>query len=124
MLNQLGLLNPLSFAWEITPWSFVVDWLIPIGPVLSALTAPVGLNFISGSTATRMSRVYEGSFHAGVPEGTYTSDVPVPFTVIDEGYDRVIHTTWPFPTPYLNLDPLAGDHWLKAIALAIVNLKK
>jgi len=124
ILNQIGLLNPLSLAWEITPWSFVVDWLIPIGPLLNAYSAPVGLNFISGTTATKMSRVKSGEFHSGVPNGTYLKDIPTYFTVRDNGYDRITHTTWPHPMPYLNLNPLSGDRWLKALALAIVNLKR
>lgn len=32
----LGLSNPLSVAWELLPYSFVVDWFIPIGDYLSA----------------------------------------------------------------------------------------
>lgn len=32
--RQLGLLDPLSVAWELTPWSFVIDWFIPIGAYL------------------------------------------------------------------------------------------
>jgi hypothetical protein len=35
--RQLGLLDPLSVAWELLPWSFVVDWFIPIGAYLDAL---------------------------------------------------------------------------------------
>lgn len=31
-----GLLDPLSVMWELTPWSFVVDWFIPIGNFLEA----------------------------------------------------------------------------------------
>lgn len=33
--RQLGLQDPLSIAWELTPWSFVVDWFYPIGNYLS-----------------------------------------------------------------------------------------
>lgn len=124
MLNQLGLLNPLSFAWEITPWSFVVDWLIPIGPMLSAFTAPIGLDFISGTTATKMDRVWEGEFHCGLIGDTSLIDEPLSYTVTDAGYDRIVHSTWPFPAPYLNLNPLSGDRWLKALALAVVNLRR
>lgn len=124
IINQLGLLNPLSLAWEITPWSFIVDWFIPIGPLLNAYTAPVGLNFISGTTATKMKRSKSGEFHAGVPEGSYIEDIPTNFTILDEGYSRITHTTWPHPMPYLNLNPLSGDRWLKALALAIANLKR
>jgi hypothetical protein len=31
-----GLVDPLSIAWEVVPYSFVVDWFIPIGNYLSA----------------------------------------------------------------------------------------
>lgn len=36
VLAQLGLKNPLPVAWELTPWSFVADWFIPIGQYLEA----------------------------------------------------------------------------------------
>lgn len=35
--RQLGLLDPLSVAWELIPYSFVVDWFVPIGTYLSNL---------------------------------------------------------------------------------------
>lgn len=35
--RSLGLLDPLSVAWEVTPWSFVIDWFIPIGTYLESL---------------------------------------------------------------------------------------
>lgn len=31
-----GLTDPLSVAWELLPWSFVADWVIPVGAYLSA----------------------------------------------------------------------------------------
>jgi hypothetical protein len=43
--NQLGLTNPLSIAWEVVPFSFVVDWFMPIGNYLQSLTDFVGLSF-------------------------------------------------------------------------------
>jgi hypothetical protein len=42
--NELGLTNPLSVAWEVVPFSFVVDWFLPIGKYLQSLTDFVGLN--------------------------------------------------------------------------------
>lgn len=35
--RSLGLTNPAAIAWELTPYSFVVDWFLPIGSYLSAL---------------------------------------------------------------------------------------
>lgn len=48
LFNNLGLTNPLAIAWEVVPFSFVVDWFLPIGNFLSALTAPIGVTFLAG----------------------------------------------------------------------------
>lgn len=34
---KVGLTNPLSVAWELVPFSFVVDWFLPIGKFIDAL---------------------------------------------------------------------------------------
>ena len=47
--SQLGLVNPIEICWELLPYSFVVDWFLPIGPWLSALTGDVGFSFKGGS---------------------------------------------------------------------------
>lgn len=47
-LNQLGLANPIATAWELVPLSFVIDWFLPIGDFLTALTSPLGTEFVSG----------------------------------------------------------------------------
>jgi hypothetical protein len=46
--QQLGFTNPINLAWEILPYSFVIDWFLPIGPYLSAMTAWEGLKFLDG----------------------------------------------------------------------------
>lgn len=48
-LRSLGLTNPLLVAWELVPYSFVVDWFIPIGNALSCLDWATGLTWVSGS---------------------------------------------------------------------------
>jgi len=47
-LAQVGITNPLLIAWELAPWSFVVDWFIPIGNYISSLDAVSGLTFEKG----------------------------------------------------------------------------
>lgn len=47
-LHAFGLSNPLVVAWEIVPFSFVVDWFLPIGDAISALSAFNGLEFAGG----------------------------------------------------------------------------
>jgi len=47
-MAQMGFTNPLNLGWEIIPFSFVVDWFLPVGPYLSALSAWDGLSFVDG----------------------------------------------------------------------------
>jgi hypothetical protein len=51
--------NPLELAWELTPFSFVVDWGIGVGDYLSALDALKSVKSSIG-TVTRKAK-YEGT---------------------------------------------------------------
>lgn len=42
--RSLGLTNPLEIAWEVVPYSFVVDWFLPVGSYISAWGVIPGLN--------------------------------------------------------------------------------
>ncbi len=37
LMAVYGLNDPASLAWELLPWSFVVDWFVPVGSYLDAL---------------------------------------------------------------------------------------
>lgn len=122
-LNQLGLANPLATAWELVGWSFVIDWFVPIGPVLNALSAPAGLIFVNGSVSNRVSqRAPYTSRYNGVQQWTGQRSSATG-TVFHEGYTRQELTSWPFPGLWIDPDPFRGDRPLKALALAIINLR-
>lgn len=129
-LNQLGLLNPASLAWDLTPWSFVVDWFVPIGPVLSAMTAPAGLIYVAGSCSVRSSisgpyqNAYTGWRGSGPTGNVSTSTSNATGIAWRESYSRKTYSSWPRPSFYFSNDPFKGDRSLKALALAIVNLRK
>jgi hypothetical protein len=42
-LEQYGLLNPLTLAWEVIPFSFVVDWFADVGNVLRSYSDFAGM---------------------------------------------------------------------------------
>lgn len=127
-LNQLGLLNPLSLMWELTPWSFVVDWMLPIGSVLQALTAPAGLLFVDGSLSVRATSVGPWSHHNySVDDNTITSSINGDGILKFDMYKRETLGTWPMPGLWINYSPFAGEHNdrpLKAVALAVLALNK
>lgn len=54
-LAQKGFTNPLSVAWELVPYSFVVDWFLPIGNYLEQLDADSGFSFRAGSLSLRQT---------------------------------------------------------------------
>lgn len=56
--RSLGLTDPLSVAWELIPYSFVVDWFIPIGDYLENLN--VIPNLQGRFLTTRVQR-FQGS---------------------------------------------------------------
>lgn len=46
--QSFGLANPFVWAWEVIPYSFVLDWVVNVGSVLEGLTAFVGKIYKDG----------------------------------------------------------------------------
>lgn len=38
LLGNLGLLNPAAVMWDMVPYSFVINWFVPVGAYLSSLS--------------------------------------------------------------------------------------
>jgi hypothetical protein len=56
VLNDFGVLDFPASAWELIPFSFVVDWFIPIGDWIQAATPKLGVHVIT-SGASMMEHV-------------------------------------------------------------------
>lgn len=63
-LAQTGFTNPINLVWELIPWSFVVDWFIPIGPWLESLDGFSGLEFDKGYEVSFKRRVTTAEVNA------------------------------------------------------------
>lgn len=59
LAKSLGLTNPASIAWDAVPFSFVVDWFIPVGKFLQSLDNDFGIEirnpYRGWATATSIS---------------------------------------------------------------------
>lgn len=105
-------LNPVKTLWELTPLSFVVDWVIPIGEWLGALMVPTSVTqtALQGSIRVRSVEVAHSEYGPVRTSFNYYRATPL------EG------ATKPFPAPFLDwkrsLDSLAlawglflKQHW-------------
>lgn len=52
-LARFGFINPAEVAWALVPYSFVLDWFLPIGALMEAYSATMGLSFIDGHITSR-----------------------------------------------------------------------
>lgn len=104
-LNQLGLTNPAVLAWEAMPWSFVVDWIVPIGNWLANLTATTGLSFVAGMTTKEWDRTCR--YFTSVSESKHNY----------HNYERIRDTGFPVPSLPRLKNPLGVDHIVNSIAL-------
>lgn len=54
LLSSLGLTNPAFVAWDWVPFSFVVDWFLPVGKFLNTFDAFVGFTITRGWTTVQV----------------------------------------------------------------------
>lgn len=120
-LASLGLMNPAYIVWEMVPYSFVVDWFMPIGPWLQSLTAATGFSFKGGSRSMLSVMKYDGVEDIKLknnanPNGTSTSGgTPVP-QGHSFNFGRSCYSVTPVPGVYVK-NPLSVRHALNGLAL-------
>jgi hypothetical protein len=122
-LNEWGLTNPLSIGWEFTPWSFVVDWVIPIGSYLASLTALTGLTFSTGTRHVTIDGVFTKDNAVNIGDINSYSSVCIDGTWNGKVEYREILNGFPNGFPLVMKNPLSNTHGLEAICLLIQKFK-
>lgn len=98
MLNQLGLINPLTVLYERTPWSFVANYFVNLDDWLGGFSDFVGFN-VSNQAVTRYSTAV--SIHSG----RYSSELrglPYYLEAFTVEQVRVSRTVGAIPQPTLS----------------------
>lgn len=114
-LRAWGFNNPQLVLWELVPFSFVVDWLLPIGQWLESINALAGVSFVDCHEVHRL----EGWAHAAYRNpgaGTnQTGNVPVVHIRI-LAMQRYRFASFPQGAPYIR-DPFNLRNLGAAMAL-------
>lgn len=121
---SFGIQNPQTVAWELLPFSFVVDWFLPVGAYLQSLTATVGLEFLKGSQSIKTYRDVDVTL---APDGVVYNSGGLVRTLSGNGsyrskefrFQRILLATFPPPELPKFKDPRSLTHAASAIALLV-----
>lgn len=115
-LTSLGVTNPLNVAWELVPYSFVVDWFLPVGNWISSLDATLGMD-IQGCSQTQFKRLIStGQGFTHDFGGTrYTNE----WTMLrkEVWLNRVVGLSVPRPSFPSLKDPVSLGHMANGLSL-------
>jgi hypothetical protein len=118
--SELGLTNPVEVLWELVPFSFVIDWALPIGSFISQFDASLGWTFVDGSItrAYRREATKKRSIKTPPPSGYARIDCDVVRSVEDFTLTRTGFSSWLdlMSIPYVK-DPATFTHIANALAL-------
>lgn len=124
VFSSLGLTNPLEVAWELVPYSFVLDWVVPIGNWLSVLDAASFCTFKEGS----YSRIQRYRGMGWDIDASYPFEVKRAFgqnTIRGGRFDRSVLYDWPAPPIFPRLrSPLSLDKMAKGLSLLAATFAK
>jgi hypothetical protein len=112
--------NAASIAWELVPYSFLFDYMIPVGDYLSAIDAMVDVENVIG-TVTRRYDGYTECWQKQPtdPSITVMDETPGSYATHSTGRSVVIEIPTP---PFPKWKPSASWHKLRhAVALLVLS---
>lgn len=118
-MARLGFGNLNSVAWEVIPWSFIIDWVLPIGDYLNNLDAFSGLTVVSAHKTTFVKETVTWSRIFGGYQQGWRTAASSPMGYVNERVlvrREVNIPIPPLPTPDFK-NPFSTGHFANALAL-------
>jgi hypothetical protein len=122
-LTQIGLTNPLLIAWELTPWSFVIDWMLPLGDYISTLDATRNLAFEKGCRTFFEEVTFYSKSRSGLTEPGREFSADYSLDTKEVTISRQSISAFPEVNLPKFKNPLSTTHLLNAIALLTTSLR-
>lgn len=112
-----GLYDPLSIAWELVPFSFVIDWFIPVGSFLESRTffGRLSGNWVRSDFNRRwVHEAHEAPIHQVLIAGSYQDETISLTRTVGSGSLDV-----PYPSAKAIGKALSKEHLQNAAALVV-----
>lgn len=120
LLNRLGLINPATVAWDLIPWSFVVQMFVNVNSLIESVTDTVGLD-VTEHSITRSWKNLQQDLQVGTA-GVYSG-------MVYKANQFVVSKTRTLGTPLkpvlaLTVPELNWDLAVTAASLAVQKFKR
>lgn len=112
-MSQLGVVNPALIAWELTRFSFLVDWILPVGDFIGGMTSTLGLSFTAGIVTHGAEYDVVGT--EVLPVGAVGSPATSRKRVV--AMRRSVLAGFPHPVPYMKSPFGSTNRAITAMAL-------
>lgn len=116
LANRLGLLNLPGVAWDLIPWSFVVNMFTNMGQMVNSMTDFVGVTLSNGSSTRTSSITRQDVCFAGTAPGQVKTVGSARSIIHEKLRIRTLGVptpTFQFRAPELNME-------LAAIAISLI----
>jgi hypothetical protein len=125
LASSIGLTDPALLAWELLPYSFVVDWFLPVGGWLERANATSGLLFHKGSCSELVRIVSSESHQSSSFAWNFVSDSEVGGGHREDLiFERTVLGSFPAnPLPQFK-NPVSFGHLSNALALLTTAFKR
>lgn len=119
---SLGLLDPAGIVWEGIPFSFVIDWFLPIGDYLDRLSILPRLNYERVGKTVKVyqhSAVVQGSQQGPTACSQYKGGFKIPPGYTNEvTYNRFTRSTGGLDTASIVRPKFVGMNGLRGVRIA------
>lgn len=119
--SQIGLTNPALLAWDVLPFSFVVDWFLPLNGYLSSLDSMLGIKFLHTVVATKFESSLVNNFYGNGIYNVHDSKISgfARSSIIQKDFRRSISYYPPRPIFPSFKNPISTSHAMSALSLMI-----
>lgn len=121
--RAFGLHSASRVAWELIPFSWLVDYVVNIGDFISACSATQGLAFSHGTYSFKGTETVRNTYSRYYPfNGSSSQSLRYTANAVYQGYTRTVMSSFPRPTLKVVLSDISAGQMSNVFALGTLLL--